>query len=352
MTTLAICWNDLACYLRDKPAMFWTFLGPIICIIAFGFLTQPRVPPPPLVVLVDHDAGPMAERLSQNLKAAGYIVRQATEEDPNQWSVEILSDPSRSTAVHLPVRTMLHGADQESNQERSVRFDLEHALVRLSQPAGSSGPIQVVTGRSSFTPQAMTRGFQRAVPAYLIMFLTLNLLVGGSNLAEDRENGRLRRMLISPAGKPRIIAGKLLARLTVGWTQMAMLFVIGVFVFRMTFAEHPVLLFAFLSLYALAIGAVGILIGAVCRDPDQAHTMAIWVTMIMAPLGGLWWPLELMPPLFRRLAQGLPTGWAMQGVNSMLAFGAGPGDIAWPAAGLAVLFVISFVLASSRLRAY
>ena len=236
--------------------------------------------PTPTIALIDRDTGVAGERLQRNLDALGYKVHRTATGDPNEWRVEI----QRDTTGLQPIRMTLHGGAQESAQERAVRFDLESALARLSVPDGSSGGIEIATGRSSATPQKVTRGFQRSVPAYLIMFLTLNLLVAGANLAEDRENGRLRRMLLSPAGKPSVILGKLMARLTVGWTQMALIFATGVLVFRVTFAAHPVLLVGFLSLYALAIGAVGILIGALFRDPDQAHTVAIWTTIVLAPL--------------------------------------------------------------------
>jgi ABC-2 type transport system permease protein len=347
MATLAILRNDLSCYLRDKPALFWTFVGPIVCITLFGYLTQPQAGPTPTIVLIDRDTSVAGERLQRNLDALGYKVHRTATGDPNEWRVEI----QRGTKGSQPVRMTLHGGAQESAQERAVRFDLESALARLSVPAGGSGGIEIATGRSSAAPQNVTRGFQRSVPAYLIMFLTLNLLVAGANLAEDRENGRLRRMLLSLAGKPSVILGKLMARLTVGWTQMALIFATGVLVFRVTFAAHPVLLVAFLSLYALAIGAVGILIGALFRDPDQAHTVAIWTTIVLAPLSGISWPVETMPPPLRLLADCLPMGWAMSAVNAMLAFNAGPADIAWQALALTSLLIFAFTLASVRLRA-
>jgi len=350
MPILAVFWNDLSCYLRDKPALFWTFAGPIVCITLFGYLTQPQAGPAPTITLIDRDTGAAGERLSRTLDALGYKVHRMVTGDPNEWRVEIQRDGPGSTSRSQPVRMTLQGGAQESAQERSVRFDLESALAQLSVPVGSSGGIEISTGRSNAAPQHVTRGFQRTVPAYLIMFLTLNLLVAGANLAEDRENGRLRRMLTSPAGRPSVILGKLLARLTVGWTQMALIFVTGIVVFRVTFAAHPVLLIAFLSLYALAIGAVGILIGALFRDPDQAHTFAIWATIVLAPLSGISWPVETMAPPLRLVADCLPMGWAMRAANAMMAFNAGPAEIAWPSLALVGLFIFSFTLASARLR--
>jgi ABC-type multidrug transport system permease subunit len=54
------------------------------------------------------------------------------------------------------------------------------------------------------------------------------------------------------------------------------------------------------------------------------------------------------PP--RQIAYLVPTGWAMEGVNAMLAFGAGAADVAPFAFGFLVLFAVSFPLAARRLQ--
>jgi len=46
----------------------------------------------------------------------------------------------------------------------------------------------------------------------------------------------------------------------------------------------------------------------------------------------------------------VPTGWAMEPVNAMLAFGAGAREVAPFAAAFAAMFVVTFVLASRRLE--
>ncbi len=52
----------------------------------------------------------------------------------------------------------------------------------------------------------------------------------------------------------------------------------------------------------------------------------------------------------RRLAYVVPTGWAMEGVNALLAFGATAGDVAPFALGFVALFAVCFPLAARRLR--
>jgi hypothetical protein len=90
---------------------------------------------------------------------------------------------------------------------------------------------------------------------------------------------------------------------------------------RIRWADHSWVFFGFLSLFALASASLGILLGTLFKDPDKCATTAVWVAILLAPIGGLWWPLELVGPAMRRLAYFVPTGWAMEGVNTLLAFG-------------------------------
>jgi ABC-type multidrug transport system permease subunit len=52
----------------------------------------------------------------------------------------------------------------------------------------------------------------------------------------------------------------------------------------------------------------------------------------------------------RQVANLVPTGWAMQAVNAMLAFGAGAREIAPYALAFFVLLVVALTLATRRLR--
>jgi ABC-type multidrug transport system permease subunit len=70
----------------------------------------------------------------------------------------------------------------------------------------------------------------------------------------------------------------------------------------------------------------------------------------MSPLGGLWWPLEIVGPVMRQIAYFVPTGWAMEGINAMLAFGAGAIEVAPFAAGFLLMFALSYPLAAKRLQ--
>ena len=52
----------------------------------------------------------------------------------------------------------------------------------------------------------------------------------------------------------------------------------------------------------------------------------------------------------RRVAYFVPTGWAMEGVNAMLAFGAGAREVAPFGLAFAAMFVTFLILAARRLQ--
>jgi len=74
-------------------------------------------------------------------------------------------------------------------------------------------------------------------------------------------------------------------------------------------------------------------------------------SLVMAALGGCWWPLEIVPGAMRAVARVLPTGQAMDAIGEMLALGP---SAPFPAVNLAVLLLMALVtmpIAVRRMRA-
>jgi len=156
---------------------------------------------------------------------------------------------------------------------------------------------------------------------------------------------------MAPLSRAQIVGGLLLSRVAIGWIQAAYMLVMGVLIFKIHWAAHPVVLFGFLTLFALCAAALGMLIATIFQDPDKCEVTAIWTAILLSPLGGLWWPLEVVPPAMRQIGHLVPTGWAMESVNAMLAFGDGPLEIAPYSAALFALTVVALYVVARRLKA-
>jgi hypothetical protein len=327
MNVVTIAWLDLKRLMREREALGWIFIGPVVFTTFFGMLFKPQPERQTTVAIVNRDVDDrVARAVGVLLEQDRVTVVHAQAVEAGRWSVEVPRDAAALFGGAKPMRLTLHAREEESAEERNVRFKVQKALTLLylhgdadlsadsiaALPArlARAELIALKPGDIGVRHRPMTAGFQRSVPSYLVMFVLLNVLVSGATIAADRATGRMRRLFIAPIRKRDIVLGKLLSRFAIGWIQIA---------------------------YML-------------DDPDTAASAAVWTTILLAPLGGLWWPLEVVGPTMRTIGNLVPTGWAMQGVNAMLAFDAGAAEIAPFALAFAVLLVVALTLATRRLR--
>jgi len=103
-------------------------------------------------------------------------------------------------------------------------------------------------------------------------------------------------------------------------------------------------------LFAGVASAGSILLGSLARTGAQADGLGVAVTMVLASLGGLWWPLEVVPQFMQTLGKSLPTGQAITVFHDMIGRGYGLADMQTLFAGLGSWFAVLMVLAVWRFR--
>ena len=102
---------------------------------------------------------------------------------------------------------------------------------------------------------------------------------------------------------------------------------------------------------ALCIAAMGLLIGVLARNEDQAVTFSLIPMFVLSGLGGAWVPLEITGETFAKIGHISPVAWAMDGFKNVIIRGFGLDSVLLPAAALAVYALVFFVLAVWRLSA-
>ncbi len=270
MPALTIAWNDLRRTFGERHNLFWIFIAPLIFASFFGVLLRPSKPSPTTLSILDEDApGTVATRLSERLAADGVRTRLGGATPAARFTLVVPGGASDALAAGKPVKLVLKAGADQTEEERRLQFKIQKALVDLTLQGDASSapgpppkePLSLVN--ESLGVRTRTYGFQYAIPAYLVMFSFMNLLVSGAGIAEERATGRFRRLALAPVSFNEIIVGKLLVRVLTGWAQMGYLLLLGVFVFRIEWGGNPLTLFAFLSLMALTAAALGLLIGTV-----------------------------------------------------------------------------------------
>ena len=144
-----------------------------------------------------------------------------------------------------------------------------------------------------------------------------------------------------------VFVGKLLGRMFIAACQLVPLVLAGRFLFGISWGRSLPALIAVLVCYALAVGSLATLLGAVLRTPAQASAVGWIGSMVLAALGGCWWPAELMPSWMRTAAHALPTAWAMDAFHALITFGQGFEGIIQPCIAL-LLFTAAFTALGAR----
>jgi ABC-type multidrug transport system permease subunit len=191
-------------------------------------------------------------------------------------------------------------------------------------------------------------GTAQSVPGILTMtVLMMTLIYGGVFLTSERQSGMLRRQVTLPLTRGELLLGKLSGRLLLASVQIAILLVVGVLVFRVHFGRSVAGLLLLLAAYAICVSGMAVFVGAVFRTPEQASGIGWIASMIMAALGGCWWPSEVMPRWLWRAAHAFPTAWAMDAFHALISFGRGVEAVLVPVAVL-VAFGAAFTALGAR----
>jgi ABC-2 type transport system permease protein len=372
--------SELVRTARDRTAMFFVVLLPVVIIVVIGstFGGDESV----AVGVVDRDGTGSSRRLvtaldeARGVEVETYRSRDTLRRDirtgavdagvvvPTGYGaaldagddarVELIADPTSGTsaAVQLSVRAAV---GDEAVAIAAGRAAAEAggtdvaAAIEQAMALGGSTPTVRVTSEQVDEGRATLGSFDYTAPANLVLFTFVNTLVIGSLLAMERKQGITRRMLATPHGTGTILAGIGASKFLFALLQSALIVVVGAVLFGVSWGD-PLAAALLVVLFAAVATSVGLLVGSTVGEPDQAIAIATPVAIAMGMLGGCMWPLEIVPPVMRTVGHAVPQAWAMDAWIALVFDGAGLGDVAGDLAVLAGFAVVLGLLARRQLR--
>jgi ABC-2 type transport system permease protein len=218
----------------------------------------------------------------------------------------------------------------------------------LKGPAAMLGIKETIAGTSGESAGERKRigWLAQSVAGTAVMMLLFGLTACGTTILQEREGGTLRRLLVSPAPRGAILAGKFLFTFVMGLMQVAVMFAFGGAVFGLPVLRHlPGLLVVSVATVAAAT-SFGILIATVGRTSKQVEGLSTLVILVMSAVGGSWFPLFLAPPWMQVAGHFTLNAWAMDGYMGVLAFGRPPGEILVPCGVLLAVAVVLSAIAT------
>lgn len=168
-------------------------------------------------------------------------------------------------------------------------------------------------------PRMLTYQLAQSVSGVTVMMLLFGMLTCGSTLLQERETGTLRRLLVAAVPRGSILGAKFLFSAIIGVFQLVVLFTFGTAVFQIGAFRDPQTLVVLAITWTAAATSFGMLIAAWARTIKQAEGIATLLILVMAALGGCWFPIQILDlPWAAELAtRWTPTYWAMSGFQGM-----------------------------------
>jgi ABC-2 type transport system permease protein len=228
-----------------------------------------------------------------------------------------------------------------------VPFDT--ALARARALAEGQARVRVEATTVGGREDALPAGFNYTAPANLVLFVFITSVAGAAGLIEARRLGVIRRLLATPTTAGTILAGEFLGRFAVAMLQALIIFAVGWLLFGVDWGDPPAALLL-VVVFALVATGVGMLLGAVLRNAEQATSIGPPVGIALGMLGGCMWPLAIVPAPMRALGHLFPQAWAMDAFIALIARDAGLAGIARQLAVLAGFAAVLLALATWRLR--
>ncbi len=167
------------------------------------------------------------------------------------------------------------------------------------------------------------------------------------SVVEDGASGVLERIGAAPITHFQYLWQTLLAYAVVLVVQNAVMIFLGVLVHGERIPS-PFLLFVAYSAFSMTSLAISLAGGALFRNRETSYQALTAVLMVLAMVGGFFWPLEIMPPSLRRAAMVTPCYWLVEAMRLLQQNGP-PARFALSIAVM-LLFAIAFLLVGSRRR--
>ena len=343
----------LRMYLRDRGAVFWGIVFPLILMTLIGLAFGRSDSPSFTIAVVDQSGGLLGRGLLEGLRQVPVF---RVEEAGDTEAALVRLREGRLTLVIVvpgapsgePIRAYFDQARVTDSQTALVILErfIADANLRLArapqtlrlQATGIAGRIQL-------------RFFDFLLPGILAMTVMQTGLSGVTwVVATYRQRLILKRILATPA-HPAAFLGGLVGRYTLtSLFQMAVIMLVAVLAFHARIVGSLATLGALIVLGTLVFVGMGFAISTVSKSPEAANLLGTAISYPMMFLAGTFWPKDLMPKAMQPVIGLLPLTPLVDVMRGVSARGDAVTAYLPGLAYLAAWGAVSFLVAAKRFR--
>jgi ABC-2 type transport system permease protein len=304
-----------------------------------------------LVIPPGYEASFQAQHtISLTLHSTGSFGSSQSALQAVQAALSQVNTAAVASQFGMMVIQTIQGQPLSSDQSQQIRNGLYQQALQMEQFKNIAIEFSLSSSNQNNSVSAsLQQGLGQSVPGMGTMFVLMTLFGGMSALIVERQQWTLQRLAVMPVSRRTLLTGKILARFCLGLVQFLVVFIVGA-ALGMNFGKDALALLLLVIVYTLSVTALTFAIGSGLKTPAQASGLGLLLTLILAPIGGAWWPMDISPKFMQVIGHISPIAWAMDGFTALTYNEAHLADIWLPLAVLAGMTVILFLIAIPRFR--
>jgi len=334
-------------FVRDRTALFFTVLFPLMFLVLFGGVFANQSAPRPHVLEVGRVQ--VLDAVPGQAHASLHRALRLTHARGRHDAMEKVRAGDAAAAVEQRGDTVVvHYSAADQVEAASVRGVLGSIVSQANIAVTGQAPRFTLHTRR--VEDQSLDAIQFVTPGLLGWAIATGATFGAAlTLVSWRQKKILRRLRLSPVRTPTVVSARVGVSIGVALVQTAIF--LGVALapyFGLQLTASWWMSIPLVVCGTLAFLSIGLLVGAFAKTPEAASAVANLVVLPMAFLSGTFFPLDNAPGWLQGLSKVFPLQHLVEAMKDVMVRGQAPSS-ALPAMGLLLAFALVLALVATRL---
>lgn len=243
--------------------------------------------------------------------------------------IEIFFDPALQSNIKNSIKNAFDKVISEMETKAiyetfEKEFDADFSFVKDADLVAFK-ERSVNLDQDKIPPNAV----QHNLPAWALFAIFFIVIPLSINIVKEKNSGTAVRLKTLPVPSSFLIISKVLVYLLVCMIQFYLMLLLSVYIFPLLglpalAVEGKLFQLSIIAFFAaLAAIGFGVLIGTFAKTHEQAAPFGASSIIILAAIGGIWFPTFAMPKIMQVIAKASPMNWALEGFYNVLLRDAG-----------------------------
>ncbi|MFF1906205.1 ABC transporter permease [Kitasatospora sp. NPDC058218] len=332
-------------FLRDRTAVFFVILFPLMFLLLFGTLLKGASSPHAKVVQVG--AVQVLDSVQGDGRADLEKVLTISRSDDEAGALEKVRKGDLDAMIKEGPdgRVVLRFSAADQVRAGSVR-GIVNSVVQQANQAASGKPAAFVLDAGQVEDDSL-KPIQFLTPGLLGWAVATGAVFGASlTLVSWRKKKVLRRLRLAPVSAGSIVASRIAVSVLTALVQTAVFLAVATMpFFGLKLTGDWWLIIPLVVCATIAFMSIGLLAGSLAKTEEAANGISQIIVLPMSFLSGSFFPTEGMPTWLKTISEALPLKHLVTAAQSVLSRGGGVMDALPTMGGLLVFAAVLTAIA-------